>query len=64
MLATEEIDMEHCTLPYPRIRTATGAFELMAITGSGIHPRLLAHALARGPEAVKTSAAPVIAVSR
>ena len=61
--------MEHCTLPHPRIQTAIGAFELMVITGSGIHPRLLTHALARGPERVETSssvaslpAAPVISL--
>ena len=63
--------MEHCTLPHPHIQTAIGAFELMAITGSGIHPRLLAHALARGPERIETSssvasssAAPVIPLRR
>ena len=35
--------------------TAVGAFELMVIAGSGIHPRLLAHAHARGREHAGTS---------
>jgi hypothetical protein len=35
------------TLPRTPVRPATGAFDLMAVTGSRISPRLLAHAAPR-----------------
>jgi len=63
--------MEHGIFPHPRTRTAIGAFELMAITRSGISPRLLAHVLARGQERAEAPASvaasttnPVVSLSR
>ena len=39
--------MRQPTFPHTVERSATGAFELMAMARSGIHPRLLAHVAAR-----------------
>ena len=47
--------MAHDNIHRAERGTAVGAFELMVIAGSGIHPRLLAHALARGRERAGTS---------